>query len=117
MSLKGHCLPCKEGMTAIKGMPLMQMMNDLAHGWKLVQEHHIEKEFRFSDFRTALIFTNRVGELAEVEGHHPEITLGWGHVKVIFWTHKVDGLTENDFIMAAKCEEEFSSMKVSGVCF
>jgi 4a-hydroxytetrahydrobiopterin dehydratase len=72
--------------------------------WHVVDEHHIERDFRFSDFRAALEFTNRVGELAEGEGHHPDIYLAWGKVGVKIWTHKIDGLTESDFILAAKID-------------
>ena len=69
-----------------------------------MKDHQLEKEFRFKDFREALAFTNRVGELAEAQGHHPDIYLTWGKVKLTIWTHKVDGLTESDFILAAKAD-------------
>ena len=69
-----------------------------------MEEHHLEKEYLFPDFQTALNFTHKVGALAEEEGHHPEIHLGWGHVTLFYWTHKIDGLTESDFIMAEKSE-------------
>lgn len=72
--------------------------------WQVVDEHHIERDYRFSDFRAALDFTNRVGELAEGEGHHPDIYLAWGKVGIKIWTHKIDGLTESDFILAAKID-------------
>ena len=65
----------------------------------------LEKEFRFDDFRSALGFTNRVGELAEEQGHHPDIHLSWGRVRIEIWTHKIDGLTESDFVLAAKVDE------------
>lgn len=68
----------------------------------MVDEHHLEKNFNFKNFRQAIDFTNKVGELAESEGHHPDIYLAWGKVKVTTWTHKIDGLTESDFILAAK---------------
>ncbi len=70
----------------------------------MVDEHHLEKEYRFKDFRAALAFTNRVGEVAEAQGHHPDIHLSWGKAKLIIWTHKIDGLTESDFIFAAKTD-------------
>jgi len=70
----------------------------------VVDEHHLEKEYRFKDFRTALDFTNRVGELAESQGHHPDIHLSWGRVRLDIWTHKINGLTESDFIFAAKAD-------------
>jgi 4a-hydroxytetrahydrobiopterin dehydratase len=79
-------------------------MHELGGGWSCVDEHHLEKEYRFKDFRQALAFTNRVGELAESVGHHPDIHLAWGKVRLTIWTHKVDGLTESDFVLAAKAD-------------
>jgi len=76
----------------------------LGGGWRVVDEHHLEKAYAFDDFRQALDFTNRVGEIAEAEGHHPDVHLGWGRVKLTIWTHKIDGLTESDFVFAAKCD-------------
>lgn len=87
------------------GEELKKFFESLVGGWKLVEEHHIEKEFKFKDFKAALAFTNKVGELAESEGHHPDIFLSWGKVVVRTWTHKALGLTENDFILAAKIDE------------
>lgn len=72
--------------------------------WRVVDGHHIERDFGFSNFREALDFTNEVGELAEGEGHHPDIYLAWGKVGVKIWTHKINGLTESDFILAAKID-------------
>ena len=68
------------------------------------REHHLEKEFLFRDFVSALAFVNRVGELAEREGHHPDVHLAWGKVRLTLWTHKIDGLTESDFVLAAKAD-------------
>jgi len=73
-------------------------------GWRVNEEHHITKAFTFPDFRQALDFVNRVGEVAEEQGHHPDIVLSWGKVEIKLWTHKIDGLTESDFIMAAKID-------------
>ncbi|MBN2477643.1 MAG: 4a-hydroxytetrahydrobiopterin dehydratase [Pirellulales bacterium] len=81
------------------------MADQLGGGWRVVDEHHLEKEYRFTDFREALDFTNRLGEIAEMEGHHPEILLSWGKVRVTIFTHKIDGLTESDFILAAKYDQ------------
>jgi 4a-hydroxytetrahydrobiopterin dehydratase len=77
----------------------------LGGGWHVVDEHHLEKQYTFPDFRQALDFTNQVGELAEVQGHHPDIYLAWGKVKLTLWTHKIDGLSESDFVFAAKVDE------------
>jgi 4a-hydroxytetrahydrobiopterin dehydratase len=77
---------------------------DLGGDWHVVDDHHLEKEYRFKNFREALDFTNRVGELAESIGHHPDILLAWGRVKLTVWTHKIDGLFEADFVFAAKAD-------------
>jgi len=71
----------------------------------LMDQCKIEKTFTFSNFAKALAFTNKIGELAEQEKHHPDIYLAWGKVKVSLWTHKIDGLSENDFILAAKIDQ------------
>lgn len=99
------CTPCKGGVSPLKGTALVQLHNQLEKGWQIINEHHLEKEYLFPDFKQALAFTNQVGELAEQEGHHPDIYLTYGKVKIHLWTHKIDGLTESDFILAAKCDE------------
>ncbi|HNA61976.1 MAG TPA: 4a-hydroxytetrahydrobiopterin dehydratase [Rhabdochlamydiaceae bacterium] len=83
---------------------MQQFFKELKPGWKVVDEHHLEKEYRFADFKSALAFTNRVGVLAEEEGHHPDILLSWGKVVIQLWTHKINGLSESDFILAAKID-------------
>ncbi len=100
-----ECVPCKGGVAPLKGNDLSGLSRQLKPGWQTVREHHLEKEYKFKDFREALDFTNRVGELAEAQGHHPDIYLAWGKVRITLWTHKIDGLTESDFIMAAKIDE------------
>ena len=102
---KMDCVPCKGGVPPLKGRELQKMEERLGGGWSTVDQHHLEKEFPFKNFREALAFTNQVGELAEAQGHHPDIYLAWGKVKITIWTHKIDGLTESDFILAAKVEE------------
>ncbi len=97
------CVPCRGDTPAIKGNHLERFMQ-LVPKWKVVNEHHIVREFKFPDFRRALDFVNRVGELAEQQGHHPDIFLAWGRAEVTLWTHKIDGLSESDFIMAAKID-------------
>ncbi|SPE51085.1 putative pterin-4-alpha-carbinolamine dehydratase [Verrucomicrobia bacterium] len=99
-----ECVPCKGGTPALKGEDLKKLAQQLGGGWKVINEHHLEKDYKFSDFRQALDFTNKVGELAEAQGHHPDIFLAWGKVRLTFWTHKIDGLTESDFVMAAKAD-------------
>ena len=88
----------------MQGVELVTYQTRLGGGWQVVSEHHLEKEYRFDDFRQALDFTVRVGEMAEEQGHHPDIVLTWGLVKVTIWTHKIDGLTESDFVFAAKAD-------------
>jgi 4a-hydroxytetrahydrobiopterin dehydratase len=99
-----ECVPCKGDVPPLKGQDLRALSNKLGGGWRVIQEHHLEKEFTFKDFREALDFTNRVGEIAETQNHHPDIYLTWGKVRVTIWTHKIDGLTESDFVLAAKIE-------------
>jgi 4a-hydroxytetrahydrobiopterin dehydratase len=73
--------------------------------WTVVNNHHLEREYKFPDFKAALAFTNKVGAIAEEQGHHPDIYVAWGKVRVTIWTHKIDGLTESDFILAAKIDK------------
>ncbi|HEY0514719.1 MAG TPA: 4a-hydroxytetrahydrobiopterin dehydratase [Thermoanaerobaculia bacterium] len=90
---------------ALKGDELRKRFAQLPYGWTMPNEHHLEKEYRFKDFRDALGFVNRLGEVAEEQGHHPDIFLAWGRVKVTLWTHSVGGLSENDFILAARADQ------------
>ena len=100
------CIPCRSGVPPLKGEELDALQEKLGNGWKIINEHHLEKEYIFADFRQALDFTVKVGEVAENQGHHPDIYLAWGKVKLAIWTHKIDGLTESDFILAAKADQE-----------
>jgi 4a-hydroxytetrahydrobiopterin dehydratase len=97
------CVPCKGGVPPMKGRELERLMK-LVPEWKAVNEHHIVRTLKFPDFKEALEFVNQVGELAEQQGHHPDILLAWGKVEITMWTHKIDGLTESDLIMAAKID-------------
>jgi 4a-hydroxytetrahydrobiopterin dehydratase len=99
-----QCVPCRGGVPPLKGAELSSLHARLGEGWQVIDEHHLEKTYRFNDFRSALAFTNKVGALAEEVNHHPDIYLAWGKVKIILWTHKIDGLTESDFIFAAKTD-------------
>ena len=99
-----ECVPCKGGVPALEGGELVRLQDELGGGWEVVDEHHLQKEYRFGNFRDALMFTNQVGELAEEQNHHPEISLTWGRVGIKLWTHKIDGLTESDFVWAAKAD-------------
>jgi 4a-hydroxytetrahydrobiopterin dehydratase len=99
-----QCVPCRGGVPPLRGDEIQRLQAQL-NGWVVELEHHLKKNYGFSDFAEALKFVNRVGELAEEQGHHPDICFGWGKVEITIWTHKIDGLTESDFILAAKIDE------------
>ena len=97
------CVPCRGGVPPLKGNELESLHQQVPQ-WKVVNQHHITRTFTFPDFKQALDFVNRVGAVAEAQGHHPDILLAWGKAEITLWTHKIDGLTESDFIMAAKTD-------------
>jgi len=99
-----ECVVCRGWVPKLVGEVLVNLQTELGNEWDVVDEHHLEKTYKFSNFRKALDFTNAVGELAEEQNHHPDIFLAWGKVKVTIWTHKIDGLTESDFVFAAKAD-------------
>ncbi len=99
-----ECIPCKGGVPPLAGAELAAVARELGSSWRVVDGHHLEKEFRFPDFAQALSFTNAVGALAERAGHHPDIHLAWGKVGIEIWTHKIDGLTRSDFVLAARID-------------
>ena len=98
------CVPCRGGVPPLAGRELTSLL-DQVHGWTVVGEHHIQKAYTFPNFVKALDFVNRVGAVAEEQGHHPDVYLTWGKVEIKTWTHKIDGLTESDFIIAAKIDK------------
>lgn len=99
------CVPCHGGVPRLTGHEAARFLAELGpNDWRVVDDHHLEKEYRFPDFVSALAFVNRVGEVAESEGHHPDLALGWGRVRITLWTHAIDGLTESDFVLAAKAD-------------
>ncbi len=102
--IEKRCVPCEGGIQPLAAVALGNLLGELGGGWLVIGNHHLEKKYVFPDFASALSFTNRVGEIAEAEAHHPNIHLTWGQVELIIWTHAVDGLTENDFILAAKAD-------------
>ena len=97
------CIPCRGGVAPLRGKELDALVAQI-NGWHLSAEHHIDKVFVFKNFADALAFTNRIGNLAEEQGHHPDIHLSWGKVRIEIFTHKIDGLTESDFVLAAKID-------------
>ncbi len=98
------CVPCRGGVPPLAGEELRALAKQVPQ-WEVVAGHHIKRAFTFPDFLQALAFVNRVGELAEQQGHHPDILLSWGKAEVTSWTHKINGLTESDFILAAKIDK------------
>jgi 4a-hydroxytetrahydrobiopterin dehydratase len=98
------CVPCRGGVPPLAGEEIANLKKQLHADWIVAHEHHLERTFGFPDFASALAFTNRVGALAEEQGHHPDLHLSWGKVGVEIWTHKIDGLTESDFVLAAKID-------------
>jgi len=99
-----HCVPCRGGVPPLQGADLANLKSQV-NGWEVVDEHHLSKTYTFPDFQKALDFVNRAGAIAEQEGHHPDLYLSWGKVRVETWTHKINGLTESDFILAAKIDQ------------
>ncbi len=98
------CVPCRGGASPLLGIGLVELIGQLSQGWHVVDEHHLEKKFKFDNFSQALDFTYNLGKLAEKQGHHPDIYLAWGVVELKIWTHKINGLHESDFIFAAKVD-------------
>lgn len=97
------CVPCRGGvppLTAEQVRPFLSQLDE----WTVVDDHHLSKSYTFPDFAKALAFVNRVGHEAEAQGHHPDVRLAWGKVRLDIWTHKIDGLSESDFVLAARCD-------------
>ena len=103
------CVPCKGGVPPLTPEQLRPLLAQL-DGWKVVDNHHLEKRYDVADFAQALELVNRIGAIAEEQGHHPDLYLAWGRVEVKIWTHKINGLTESDLILAAKCDAAFAQM-------
>ena len=99
-----QCVPCRGGVPPLNGDEINDFLRQL-DGWQVINEHHLQKTYQSKDFRESLNFVNRIGELAEEQGHHPDICFGWGKAEVTIWTHKIDGLTESDFVLAAKIDK------------
>ena len=99
------CSACVGATTPMEVEEAQRFRAELGPEWQIVDGHHLEKEWKFKDFVQALDFTNRAGAIAEAEGHHPDIYLTWGKVRIKTYTHKVNGLTESDFVLAAKLDQ------------
>lgn len=99
------CIPCRIGAPTLNEDEIKELIKELKEGWEVIDNKKLKKTYKFKDFKEALEFTNKVGKLAEEEGHHPVIHLSWGKVVLELWTHKIGGLHENDFILAAKIDK------------
>ncbi len=104
-----RCEPCRSGVPPLAPEQMAPLRSQLDADWDVVDGHHLKREFRFKNFALALAYTNRVGDMAEEQGHHPDLHLAWGVVGVEIWTHKIDGLHEADFVFAAKCDALYRS--------
>jgi len=112
MSLADNkCVPCRGGVPPLEPKKIEELLKQLVRGWSLNQKGHLERLYTFKDFAQALAFVNKVGAVAETEGHHPDLYLAWGKCGVEIWTHKINGLTESDFYMAAKADREFEAFR------
>ncbi len=99
------------GESPLKALRARELLKELGQGWTLNARGHLEQRYTFQDFAQALAFANKVGAVAEAEGHHPDLYLAWGKCKVEIWSHKIKGLTESDFILAAKAEQQFTPFR------
>ncbi|MDO8564894.1 MAG: 4a-hydroxytetrahydrobiopterin dehydratase [bacterium] len=103
-----RCLPCEVGTLPLEREAVEKLLKEIPE-WEWKNYHHLQRRFNFKDFAEALAFVNKVGALAEKEGHHPDIEFGWGYVAIKLFTHNINGLSENDFIVAAKINQLVAS--------
>ena len=99
------CIPCTGDVPALEPHVQEELLQEVGGAWQIIDQHHLSAHYTFPNFVKALAFTNAIGAVAEEEGHHPDILLSWGRVGVSIWTHKIDGLTKSDFILAAKIDK------------
>ncbi len=104
------CVPCRGGIPPMERKRAEELLRDLSPGWQLNQEGHLDRTYSFKNFVQALEFANQVGAIAEAEGHHPDLHIAWGKCRVEIWTHKIQGLTESDFYLAAKTDRAYESL-------
>ncbi len=102
-----QCVPCRGGIPPLTSEEIKPLVEQISN-WEVIEDHHIQKTFKSENFRSALDFVNQVGEIAEEQGHHPDLYLAWGKVEVKIWTHKINGLNESDFILAAKIDRAYT---------
>lgn len=106
------CVPCRGGVPPMAQDRAKELLRELDEGWLVNAEGHLEREYRLKDFARAMALANKVADIAEAQGHHPDLSIAWGRCKVEIWTHKIHGLTESDFYFAAKADRAFSAMDV-----
>jgi 4a-hydroxytetrahydrobiopterin dehydratase len=104
-----QCVPCEGGVNPLTGSQLEHLQRELGEGWRVIDKHHLEKMFTFDTYREGVDFVNEVAAIAEEQNHHPAIYLGYGKVRITLWTHNIDGLSDNDFIVAARIEQSIRS--------
>jgi 4a-hydroxytetrahydrobiopterin dehydratase len=105
------CIPCRGGVPPMELPKAQELLKELGEGWQLTYEgKHLERTYPFKNFAEAMSFANRVGEVADKEGHHPDLHVAWGKCRMEIWTHKINGLTESDFYLAAKADRAFKSV-------
>jgi 4a-hydroxytetrahydrobiopterin dehydratase len=102
-----QCIPCRGGVPPLAKNRVATLLKELGGGWEVNPAGHLERAYDFKDFKGALKFANAVGEIAEEQGHHPDLYVRWGQCRVEIWTHKISGLTESDFYLAAKADRAF----------
>ncbi|MGD9765590.1 MAG: 4a-hydroxytetrahydrobiopterin dehydratase [Candidatus Binatia bacterium] len=102
-----QCVPCRGGVPPLTEEQVRPLLAEI-DGWSAVELHHLEKTYRVKNFAEALELLNRIAAIAEEQNHHPDLTMAWGRVGVQIWTHKINGLTESDFVFAAKCDRAFA---------
>ncbi len=107
MFVNKKCVPCQGGIPPLEKQEIEKFKHLVDSNWKVIGEKKLEREFEFSQYLEGIKFTNKIAELAESEGHHPYIHINFKIIKVILFTHKIDGLHENDFLMAAKIDKLF----------
>ena len=100
-----RCKPCEGGVPPLTEEEYEGYIPGIDNGWAVVDGHHLRRVWAFPDFLTALEFVNSAGAICEQEGHHADFEVGWGRVVAKIWTHKIDGLTESDFVLAAKFDQ------------
>ncbi len=103
------CAPCRGDVPPMSASQAQAMLTELADGWTLNSAGHLSRSYVFDDFMGALEFANQVGAVAEAQGHHPDLLVAWGKCGVEIWTHKINGLAEADFILAAKADRVYRS--------